>query len=544
MNVAQLLIKCLENEGVEYIFGVPGEENIDVMDAILDSSIEFITTRHETSAAFMAGTYGRLTGKPGVCLATLGPGATNLLTGVANANMDHCPLIAITGQAGLNRQHKISHQYYDLVDIYAPVTKWNAQIKTGEIVPEVVRKAYQLAMQEKPGATHIDLPEDVAGMEVSADPLPITGHSLPQADETVIKEAADLLSKAEKPLILAGNGITREQAANELQSLAEKANIPVVHSFMGKGALSWKHELSLLTAGLSGKDHITCGFQKADLIIPIGFDMAETPPQNWNPTGETPILHIDTEEAEIDAYYPVALNVVGNIKENLKQLTEAVSAKERNLDWATSIRKNVLKDFEEYQQDEAFPLKPQKIIADLRNAMGDEDIVISDVGAHKMWMARMYHTSKPNTCLISNGLASMGVAVPGAIAAKMAAPDRNVVAVCGDGSFLMTGAELETAVRLNLPIIILLWRDDGYGLIEWHQMKKFDRPSHIEFGNPDFIKLAQSFGMEALRVDQTQDLQKALDQAISMNKPVLIDCPVDYSENMKLTEKLKNITCE
>ncbi|WP_226577276.1 acetolactate synthase large subunit [Halobacillus litoralis] len=544
MNVAQLLIKCLENEGVEYIFGVPGEENIDVMDAILDSSIEFITTRHETSAAFMAGTYGRLTGKPGVCLATLGPGATNLLTGVANANMDHCPLIAITGQAGLNRQHKVSHQYYDLVDIYEPVTKWNAQIKTGEIVPEVVRKAYQLAIQEKPGATHIDLPEDVASMEVYGAPLPITDHALPQADERIIQETVKIISEATHPLILAGNGITRSKASDELRQLAEKANIPVVHTFMGKGALSWKHELSLLTAGLSGKDYITCGFQKADLIIAIGFDMAETPPENWNPSGIIPILHIDSEEAEIDSHYPVLLNVLGDIKENLKHLVSAVPEQKRDLTWALEIRKKVLDEGESYKDDTAHPVKPQKIIADLRDVLKDDDIAISDVGAHKMWMARMYHTAQPNTCLISNGLASMGVAVPGAIAAKMAYPARNVVAVCGDGSFLMTGAEMETAVRLNLAIVILLWRDDGYGLIEWHQMKKFERPSNIRFGNPDFIQMAKSFGLEAIQVNKAADLKQALTEAIKMNKPVLIDCPVDYDENMKLTQKLNNITCE
>jgi acetolactate synthase-1/2/3 large subunit len=544
MKVAQLLVKCLENEGVEYIFGVPGEENIDLMDALLDSNIKFITTRHETSAAFMAGAYGRITGKPGVCLATLGPGATNLLTGVANANMDHCPLIAITGQAGLNRQHKVSHQYYDLVDIYEPVTKWNAQIKTGEIVPEVVRKAYQLAIQEKPGATHIDLPEDIASMEVDLPPLPITGHALPQADGTIIKEAVNLISRATHPLILAGNGVTRGQASVQLRNLVEKSSIPVVHSFMGKGAVSWKNDLSLLTAGLSGKDYITCGFQKADLIITIGFDMAETPPENWNPDGQTPILHIDTEEAEIDSHYPVALNVVGDIKENLEQLVETLSEKERDLSWAHSIRKQALEELECYKKDTGFPVKPQKIISDLRDVLHDEDIVISDVGAHKMWMARMYHTAEPNTCLISNGLASMGVALPGAIGAKLACPDRSVVAVCGDGAFQMTGAELETAVRLNLAIVILLWRDDGYGLIEWHQMKKFKRPSNIRFGNPDFIQLAKAYGIEAIKIEKTKDLQPALDRAITMKKPVLIDCPVDYKENMKLTEKLKNITCE
>ncbi|SDZ83535.1 acetolactate synthase-1/2/3 large subunit [Thalassobacillus cyri] len=544
MNVAQLLVKCLENEGVEYIFGVPGEENIDLMDALVDSEIEFIVTRHETSAAFMAGTYGRLTGKPGVCLATLGPGATNLLTGVANANMDHCPLIAITGQAGLNRQHKISHQYYDLVDIFEPVTKWNAQIKTGEIVPEVIRKAYQLAIQEKPGATHIDLPEDVAGMEVDESPLPVTGHTLSIAKDEVIEEAASLISKADHPLILAGNGVTRGHATEDLQNFVSQMNIPVVHSFMGKGAISWKNELSLLTAGISGKDYITCGFQQADLIITIGMDMAETPPENWNPEAATPVLHVDTEEAEIDSHYPVALNVVGDIAQSLRKLLNVIPDRDSDDNWFESIRKSALEELESFKEDESFPVKPQKIIYDLREVLRDEDIAISDVGAHKMWMARMYHTVLPNTCLISNGLASMGVAVPGAIAAKLVHPDRNVVAVCGDGSFQMTGAELETAVRLNLPIIILLWRDDGYGLIEWHQLKKFDRPSHISFGNPDFVKLAESYGFEAMRIEKTAELKPGLEKAISLNKPVLIDCQVDYSENMKLTEMLRNIHCE
>ncbi|MFC7063626.1 acetolactate synthase large subunit [Halobacillus seohaensis] len=543
MKVAELLVKCLENEGVEFIFGVPGEENIDLMDALIDSEIDFIVTRHETSAAFMAGTYGRLTGKPGVCLATLGPGATNLLTGVANANMDHCPLIAITGQAGLNRQHKTSHQYYDLVDIYEPVTKWNAQIKTAEIVPEVVRKAYQLAVQEKQGATHIDLPEDIAKIEIEATPLKVPQSSLSRSSEKIIQEANTIISNAKHPMILAGNGITRGKATEIFRQFVEKTQIPVVHSFMGKGAVSWKDDLSLLTAGISGNDYITCGFKDSDLIICVGFDIAETPPENWNPKSDTPILHIDTEEAETDSHYPVILNVIGTIKENISELMKSMSTKEDKPDWGDPIRKQALSELENYKNDSGFPIKPQKIISDLREVLGDDDITVSDVGAHKMWMARMYHTAQPNTCLISNGLASMGVAVPGAIAAKIAQPDKNIVAVCGDGAFLMTGAELETAVRLNLPIIILLWRDDGYGLIEWHQMKEFQRPSHISFGNPDYVQLAKSFGFEAMRMEKAEDLKPALEKAISMNKPVLIDCPVDYKENMKLTETLKNINC-
>jgi acetolactate synthase I/II/III large subunit len=543
MKVAELFIKCLEQEGVQYIFGVPGEENIDIMDAVLDSNIQFIVTRHETSAAFMAGTYGRLTGKPGVCLSTLGPGATNLLTGVANANMDLNPIVAITGQAGLDRQHKISHQYYNLVQIYEPVTKWNAQVKKGEIVPEMVRKAFQVSTQEKPGATHIDLPNDVAGMEVNASPLKITNHTLSEAGDQVIQAAAKLIELAKHPLILAGNGITRGHASNQFRTLVEKIKIPVVHTFMGKGALPWTNELSLLTAGMGGKDYITCGFNHSDLIIAIGFDISEFKPKSWNPNGATPILHIDTEEAETDENYPVKLNVVGDINENLKKLQEVISPVERNNAWVEGVRKNSLSELEQFKNDTSFPVKPQKIISDLRSVLKEDDIVLSDVGAHKMWMARLYHTYQPNTCLISNGLASMGIAVPGAIGAKLAQPDRTVVAVCGDGSFQMTGAELETAKRLNLPIIILLWRDDGYGLIEWHQMKKFNRSSNVKFGNPDFIQLALSYGFEALQIKQAVDLKPALEKAIAMNKPVLIDCPVDYSENMKLTKKLGTIQC-
>lgn len=543
MKVAELFIKCLEQEGVKYIFGVPGEENIDIMNALLDSSIDFILTRHETSAAFMAGTYGRLTGKPGVCLSTLGPGATNLLTGVANANMDLNPIVAITGQAGLNRQHKISHQYYDLIHIYEPVTKWNAQVKKGEIVPEVVRKAFQVSTQEKPGATHIDLPNDVAEMEIDASPLKVTDHTLSEAGDQVIQEAAKRIEQAEHPIILAGNGITRGHASKLLRDLVEKIQIPVVHTFMGKGALPWTNELSLLTAGIGGKDYITCGFNHSDLIIAIGFDIAEYPPKKWNPDGSIPILHIDTEEAETDENYPVTLNVIGGINENLKKLHQTISTKKRNNAWVSKVRKNALEELEQFKNDTSFPVKPQKIIFDLRSVLKEDDIVISDVGAHKMWMARLYHTYQPNTCLISNGLASMGISVPGAIGAKLATPDRTVVAVCGDGSFQMTGAELETAIRLQLPIIVLLWRDGGYGLIEWHQMKKFKRSSYIKFGNPDFIQLSSSYGFVAMQINKTEELKPTLEKAIAMKKPVFIDCPVDYSENMKLTEKLGDLHC-
>ncbi|MGY4689565.1 acetolactate synthase large subunit [Salibacterium sp. K-3] len=543
LKTAELLIACLENEGIEYMFGVPGEENIDVMDALIDSRIEFIVTRHETGAAFMAGTYGRLTGKPAACLATLGPGATNLMTGVANANMDNSPLVAITGQAGLNRHHKISHQHYDLVSMYKPVTKWNTQVKSAETVPEIVQKAVEQSTREKPGAVHIDLPEDVAGKDAAGSPLPVRSDVAAKASEENIKKAAELICQANHPLILAGNGVARAGAANELLELVEKQHIPVVHTFMGKGTLPYDHEKNLLTAGLSGNDYITCGFREADLIITVGFDMAEFPPQNWNPEGRTPVLHVDGTEAEVDAYYPPATQVTGCIRKNLTALTHSLSAQTRDIDWVKNVRTRSLQELSSFQESDDFPVKPQKIIADLREVLKEEDIVVSDVGAHKMWMARMFHTSHPNTCLISNGLASMGIAVPGAAAAKMVHPDRTVVAVCGDGGFLMTGAELETAVRLHLPVIILLWRDNGYGLIEWHQQRHFGRPSHISFGNPDFIELARSYGLKAYGISHAKELKPALKEAVSLQKPVLIDCPVDYSENMKLTEKLGDILC-
>lgn len=548
MTVAELLIKCLEKEGVKYIFGVPGEENIAFMDALHDSDIDFIVTRHETGAAFMAGMVGRLTGRPGVCLSTLGPGATNMLTGVANTNMDRSPLVAITAQASLDRQHKESHQAYDLIGLYRPVTKWGTSIRTREITPEVVQKAFNIATSEKPGATHIELPEDIAGMEVDVSPLD-RAYEIPnvvdtiQAKDSTIQEAVQMINRAKKPLILCGNGVTRDHAHNELLTFAEKINTPVTETFMGKGTLPWDHELCLMTTGIPGPDYIDCGFDYADLVITVGYDMAEYPPANWNKNGDKPVLHIDTMEAETDAHYPVYLNVVGDLSGNLRKMAETVESRDQVDPYYQKLREVMISDSEEYETDNSFPVKPQRIVSDLRAALGDEDIVLSDVGAHKVWMGRMFHANQPNTCLISNGLASMGYALPGAVAAKLVNPDKHVVAVAGDGAYEMTGMELETAVRLNLPIVILLWRDQGYGLIEWKQLNEFDRSSHIKFGNPDFVQLAKAYGAEGLRVEKTEELASTLKHALELNKPVLIDCPVDYSENVKLTERLENINC-
>ncbi|MBM7645188.1 acetolactate synthase-1/2/3 large subunit [Scopulibacillus daqui] len=546
MRAADLLIRCLENEGVQYMFGVPGEENLDVMDALLSSNIEFITTRHETGAAFMAGIMGRLTGKPGVCLSTLGPGATNMLTGVADGNMDRTPIVAITGQAGLDRLHKESHQAYDLISMYRPVTKWNATVSTPNAIPEIVRKAFKISSTAKPGATHIDLPEDIAGTEVEGlKPLEVTELKNGVASETAISEGARIVNKAKRPLLLVGNGVTRTNASEELIAFAEKIQTPATATFMGKGAFPASHPLSIDSVGISGKDYINCALEKTDLIIAVGYDMTEIPPTRFNPEGKIPVLHIDTLNAEVDGHYPVVCNIVGDIAENLKALMEKVDKRNEPVDFTEDVRSKILDEFNQFESDHHFPLKPQKIIYDLRKVMGEEDIVISDVGAHKMWIARMYPTYKPNTCLISNGLASMGISVPGAIAAKLVYPKRNVVAVIGDGAFLMQGcAELETAVRLKLPIVILIWRDNGYGLIEWKQRNQFNRPSHIKFGNPDFVQLAESFGAKGMRVNKAEELENTIKEAFKQNVPVVIDCPVDYSENVKLTERLNQLKCD
>ncbi|GGH78142.1 acetolactate synthase-1/2/3 large subunit [Pullulanibacillus pueri] len=546
MRSAEFFVKCLENEGVHYIFGVPGEENIDVMDALLDSNIEFITTRHETGAAFMASAMGRLTGQPGVCLSTLGPGATNMVTGVATGNMDQTPMVAIVGQADMNRLHKESHQAYDLVSMYNPVTKWGARIPTPETISEIVRKAFKVAKDEKPGATLIEFPEDVAKAESEATSaaLAIADNDEPMGTHESIQGAAELIKTAEFPVILVGNGVTRLHASEELVRFAEKIQAPVAETFMGKGAISWEHSLSLMTVGLSDKDYVSCVLDQADLILSIGYDMAEMPPTRWDPSGKIPVLHIDTKNAEVDASYRVVETLCGDIKKNLAALTEVVPKRDQAPEIIKKVRDRILEEFHSFAEDTHFPVKPQKIIHDLRTVMNPEDIALSDVGAHKMWMARMFHCYQPNTCLISNGLASMGVAVPGAIGAKLTHPDKKVVAVCGDGGFLMTGMELETAVRLNLSIVILIWRDNGYGLIEWKQRKAFQRTSHIEFGDPDFVKLAESFGAKGLRVERTEELQSILREALEHDGPVVVECPVDYSENMKLTKRLAQLDCD
>jgi acetolactate synthase-1/2/3 large subunit len=544
LNTAELLVKCLENEGVEYIFGLPGEENLDVLEALKNSSIKFITTRHEQGAAFMADVYGRLTGKAGVCLSTLGPGATNLMTGVADANLDGAPLVAITGQVGTDRMHIESHQYLDLVAMFAPVTKWNKQIVRPGITPEVVRRAFKTAQSEKPGAVHIDLPENIAAMAADGSPLPLDSQEKVYASYRTLNMAAAVISKAKNPLILAGNGAIRANASEALTEFATALNIPVANTFMGKGVIPYTHPLALWAVGLQQRDLISCAFDRSDLIIAVGYDLIEYSPKKWNPDGKLPIIHIGMTPAEIDSSYAPVVEVVGDITDSLIDILKRADRQNKPTPVTAGLKTEIRADYETYANDTGFPIKPQKLIYDLRQVMGPEDIAICDVGAHKMWMARHYHSDCPNTCIISNGFAAMGIAIPGAIAAKLVYPDKRIVAVTGDGGFMMNCQELETALRVGTPFVTLIFNDGGYGLIEWKQLNYFGTSSFIKFGNPDFVKFAESMGLKGYRVESTQDLIPTLEDAFRQEVPTVIDVPVDYGENLRLSQKSGDLSCQ
>jgi acetolactate synthase-1/2/3 large subunit len=543
MNTAELLIRCLENEGVEYIFGLPGEENLHVLEALKDSSIQFITTRHEQGAAFMADVYGRLTGRAGVCLSTLGPGATNLMTGVADANLDRAPLVAITGQVGTDRMHIESHQYLDLVAMFAPVTKWNAQIVRPSNTSEIVRRAFKIAQTENPGAVHIDLPENIAAMPVIGQPLTTGAIEKTYASFHSIKKAAIAISEAKNPLILVGNGAIRDRASEMVTKFATQLTIPVANTFMGKGVIPFTHPLALWAVGLQQRDYISCGFDQADLIIAIGYDLIEYSPKKWNPKADIPIVHISVTPAEIDSSYSPMAEVVGDISDALQEILYRADRAGKPEPHALELRAEIRADYAQYEYDDGFPIKPQKLIYDLRQVMAPDDIVISDVGAHKMWMARHYHCHRPNTCIISNGFAAMGIAIPGAIAAKLVHPNQKVVAVTGDGGFMMNCQELETALRIGTAFVTIIFNDGGYGLIEWKQENQFGHSSFIKFSNPDFVKFAESMGLKGYRIESCADLIPTLKEALAQDVPAVIDCPIDYRENLRFTQRAGDLTC-
>lgn len=548
MKASDLFVRCLEAEGVERIFGVPGEENADLMISLEDSRIEFVLCRHEQAAAFMADAYGRLTGKAGVCLSTLGPGATNLVTGLADANMDRAPVVAIIGQGSTRRLHKESHQNMDAVAMMEPISKWAQTVWAGDTVPEIVRKSFKIAETEKPGVCVIELPEDVAKEDVDSPVMAPVVTRRPAADHKAVRAAIDAIEQAENPIVLAGNGALRKRAAKQLRRFTTKTGIPVVNTFMGKGAIAMSDPHCLYTMGLQGRDHINLAFDKADTVITVGYDLVEIAPQFWNPRCDKTIVHIDFWPAEIDSDYPVLVDVVADLADALWQINEGINERfEGRLplfdvaDWGP-LRQTIAHDLAMEKDDDSFPMKPQRILNDVRAFLAPEDIVLSDVGAHKMWIARYYQCEEPNTCLISNGFCSMGFAVPGAMGAKYAHPDCRVLAICGDAGFLMNVQDLETAVRTGSKFVTMIWLDGEYGLIKWKQQNQFDgKNSDLAFDNPDFEMLAKSFGMWGRVIDGPGQVAGALEEAFAQDGPALIAVPVDYSENVKLTKRLGEI---
>ncbi len=548
MKASDLLVKCLEEEGIEYIFGVPGEENADFMMSLEQSDkIRFILTRHEQGAAFMAEIYGRLTGNPAGALGTLGPGATNLITGVADSNMDRAPMLVLTGQGSTDRLHKESHQIMDVVSMFRPVTKWATSIVNADTIPEIVRKAVRIARTEKPGAVHIELPEDVAESETAAKPMVPRRFRRSVPDDKIVDQAFAALKKAQRPIIIAGNGCIRKRASKQLRLLCEKTGIGVISTFMAKGCVDMNADYCLYTVGLGSKDRISKAIDDADLVITLGFDMVEYHPQLWNSHGDKAIIHADFLAAEIDEYYHPETELIGDLAHTLWMLNERVAA-DGDFDFdfllQRSCREEMAADFAEHKDDATSgSIRPQKALWDARQVMGPHDILLSDVGAHKMWIARHYQCHEPNTCLIPNGFCSMGFALPGAIAANIVHPDRRILAVAGDAGFLMNVQEMETARRLNSDIAVMVWEDKEYGLIAWKQETHFGRHTELSFGNPDWLGLANAFGWNGHHVTESAELAAALDTALTEKGPSLVVIPIDYRENALLTKKLGEITC-
>ena len=541
-STAELIVECLVNEGVTHVFGIPGEENIRLIEALSKSPVRYVLTRHEQGASFMAETYGRLTGKAGVCSATLGPGAINLLLGTADATTNSTPLIALSAQVGMARSFKESHQGVDLVPMFAPVTKWSALMATPGAAPEMIRKAFKLAQTERPGAVYLAVPEDIEDAAVPPSLVPLRVN-VPRAHDPSaeqVSRAAQILREARSPIVLAGHGAARDGASAALIRFAQALNIPVATTFHGKGVLPDDHPLALGTVGFMRHDYVNFGFDQADVIVAVGYELQEFNPVRINPDGTTKIIHVHRFPAEVDAHYDVAVGFTADIGHTLDALAAAV--------WRTGhatgeerIRELLSSELARGQEDDRFPMHPARIVADTRAALGREDIVLVDTGALKMWMARLYPTYAPNTCLISNGLSTMGWTVPGAIGAKIARPEAKVLVATGDGSFLMNSQEIETALRLRLPFVILVWVDDAYGLISWKMDMEIGHDVDTRFGNPDFTAYAESFGAKGYRVSSAGELLPCLRAALADDTVSVIACPVDYAANSELIRSLGDL---
>jgi acetolactate synthase-1/2/3 large subunit len=547
MKASDLLVQCLETEGIEYIFGVPGEENADFMMSLEKSTkIKFILTRHEQGAAFMAEIYGRLTGNPAGCLGTLGPGATNLITGVADSNMDRSPMLVLTGQGSTGRLHKESHQIMDVVKMFESVTKWATTIIHPDTIPEIVRKAVRITRTEKPGAVLIELPENVAKQETEYGPMLPKRFRRSVPDDKIVNKAFDMLKNSKRPVILAGNGCIRKRASKQLRLLCEKTGIGVISTFMAKGCVDMDADYCLYTIGLGSKDYVSLAIDDADLVITLGFDMVEYHPASWNPNGDKTIIHADFLAAEIDANYHPDIELIGDLAHTLWMLNEKIDQEgtpDYDFTAQRQSRETMKEEFEEYKDDQTDgSIRPQKAIWDARQTLGPQDILLSDVGAHKMWIARHYQCHEPNTCLIPNGFCSMGFALPGAISADIVFPDRRILAIAGDAGFLMNVQEMETAKRIGSNIVVLVWADNEYGLIAWKQDNQFGKHTDLAFGNPDWITLADAFGWHGQYISKSEDLAAGLEKAFNEDGPSLVVIPIDYRENPLLTKKLGEIT--
>jgi acetolactate synthase I/II/III large subunit len=546
-TAAELLVACLVNEGVEYVFGIPGEENIHFTAALDASDIRYVLVRHEQAASFMAEMYGRLTGRAGVCSATLGPGAINLQLGTADATTNSTPLVAISAQVGLDRIYKESHQSVDLVSMFRPITKWADLVHGPAAIPEMVRKAFKIAQTERPGAVYLAVPEDVEGAPAPEDAAPLRVNIVRPDEPSAaqVARAVDALATARRPIVLAGHGAARAGASAALTRFSDELGLPVATTFHGKGVFADDHPRALGGVGFMRHDYVNFGFDAADVIISVGYELQEFDPERINPDGDKRIIHIHRFPAEVDDHYDVAVGLHGDIPRSLDALREALTAAGQRFDDGGTSQKisRLLRDeLERGRADGSVPLTPQRVVADTRDALDRHDIVLADTGAVKMWMARLYPTYEPNTCLVSNGLSTMAFALPGAMAAKLAHPDRRVLAAVGDGAFLMHSQEIETAVRERIPLVVLIWEDGAYGLIEWKMDLELGDSSHVRFANPDFVAYARSFGAKGYRVTAADELLPTLRRALADEAVSVIACPVDYSENVRLTDELGELT--
>ena len=537
-KASDVFVECLEAEGVQYVFGIPGEETLDLNESLSDSTVQFVAVRHEQGGGYMADAYGRLTGRAGVCLGTLGPGATNLVTAVADAFLDRAPLVALTGQSDLERMHKESHQYIDLIGILRPVVKWNARVSSPEIVPEVVRKAFKVAETEKPGSTHLELPEDVMSRPLDARPLPPHAPVQPEPGTRELQRATEIIMAAENPIILAGNGAIRTHASRALRAFVHTTGIAVAETFMAKGLLDYEDPHALGTVGLQSRDYEMAGFDDADVVVAVGYDLVEHAPEHWNPKADKQIVVIDTVSAEIDEFFMPAVELVGDIAHVLARLAAGCSRKHSEPPGADRLRELTMGALHDAADDGHFPMRPPRVLSDIRRALGRNDLLVSDVGLHKLWIGRVFPAHEPGTVLIANGLAGMGFALPTAIAAKLVHPGRKVVTVSGDGGFLMNCQELETAVRLKTAVVNIIWENQQFGSIVWKQDKKFGRHFGVDFGPTDFVKLAEAFGAPAWRVGDASELSQRLTQALALDVPSVIVVPIDYSVDVAISREL------